>query len=70
MIEPGLPSDHITPYDRLALDESVMISLLAAPEANEGLVEYFGPALHAELARLARAVLGRPTRAGAWRESS
>lgn len=60
MIEPGLPSDHITPYDRLALDESVMISLLAAPEANEGLVEYFGPALHAELARLARAVLGRP----------
>ena len=60
MTELGLPSDHITPYDRLALDESVMISLLAAPAPNEGLVEYFGAALHAELASLARRVLARP----------
>jgi pimeloyl-ACP methyl ester carboxylesterase len=58
--EPGSPSDHITPYDRLALDERVMISLLAAPAPNEGLVEYFGADLHAELARLARLTIERP----------
>ncbi|HUR28313.1 MAG TPA: alpha/beta hydrolase, partial [Planctomycetota bacterium] len=58
MIEP--PSDHITPYDRLALDEGVMISLLAAPTPNEGLVEYYGAGLHAELADLARRVLEQP----------
>jgi pimeloyl-ACP methyl ester carboxylesterase len=58
--EPGSPSDHITPYDRLALDEGVMISLLAAPAPNEGLVEYFGADLHAELARLARLTIERP----------
>ena len=61
MTEPGSPSDHITPYDRLALDERVMISLLAAPAPNEGLVEYFGADLHAELARLARLTSERPT---------
>jgi hypothetical protein len=60
MTEPGLPSDHITPYDRLALPEGVMIALLAAPAPNEGLVEYFGAELHAELARLARQSLSRP----------
>lgn len=60
MNEPGLPSDHITPYDRLALDEGVMIALLAAPAPNEGLVEYFGVTLHAELAALARRVLAQP----------
>ncbi len=49
------PADHITPYDRLALDEATLISLLAASKPNEGLVEYFGAELHAELASLARA---------------
>jgi hypothetical protein len=55
--EPGgaPPADHITPYDRLALDEATLISLLASSTTNEGLVEYFGAELHAELARLARA---------------
>jgi len=67
MTEPGLPSDHITPYDRLALDEGLMISLLAAPVPNEGLVEYFGAALHAELAALARRVLAQPPGPGARR---
>jgi len=60
MTEPGSPSDHITPYDRLALDERVMISLLAAAAPNEGLVEYFGAELHAELAQLARLTIERP----------
>jgi hypothetical protein len=49
-------SDHVTPYDRLAIPEAMLVGLLAAPAAHEGLVEYFGPKLHAELAALARAV--------------
>jgi pimeloyl-ACP methyl ester carboxylesterase len=53
--QPGAPSDHITPYDRLALDEPTLIALLSAPRPNEGLVEYFGAELHAELVALARA---------------
>jgi pimeloyl-ACP methyl ester carboxylesterase len=61
------PSDHITPYDRLGLDEGVMVALLAAPAPNEGLVEYFGAELHAELARLARQVLAQPPPADARR---
>jgi hypothetical protein len=60
MIEPGTPSEHITPYDRLALDEALMIALLAAPLPSDGLVEYFGATLHAELAHLARASLATP----------
>jgi hypothetical protein len=52
---PGAPADHITPYDRLALDEASLIAALASGTPNEGLVEYFGEALHAELAGLARA---------------
>ena len=51
----GAPADHITPYDRLALDEAALISLLASSSQHQGLVEYFGEALHAELASLARA---------------
>src|SRR5689334_4132178 len=51
----GAPSDHVTPYDRMALHESALIELLAARQPNAGLVEYFGAALHAELAKLARA---------------
>jgi pimeloyl-ACP methyl ester carboxylesterase len=54
MSDPGTPADHITPYDRLALDEDTLIRLLASPTAHEGLTEYFGVALHAELAQLAR----------------
>ena len=46
----GAPADHITPYDRLALDEGSLIAALASRTPNEGLVEYFGEALHAELA--------------------
>jgi len=49
------PADHITPYDRLALDEASLIALLAARTPHEGLIEYFGAELHAELATLARA---------------
>jgi hypothetical protein len=52
-------ADHITPYDRMALDEAVLIELLAGATPNQGLVEYFGEALHAELARLARATKRR-----------
>ncbi len=59
MTHPGAPADHITPYDRMALDEATLIELLAAREPHEGLIEYFGAALHAELARLARATRRR-----------
>lgn len=59
MNEPGAHADHITPYDRLALAEPVLIELLAGPTPNQGLVEYFGTALHAELVRLARATRRR-----------
>jgi pimeloyl-ACP methyl ester carboxylesterase len=54
---PGAAAEHITPYDRLALDEATMVALLAAPTRHEGLVEYFGAALHAELVKLARTTL-------------
>ena len=50
------PADHVTPYDRMALDEATLVALLASNTATEGLVEYFGAELHAELAKLARAV--------------
>jgi pimeloyl-ACP methyl ester carboxylesterase len=49
------PAEHITPYDRLALDEATMVSLLASRRRHEGLVEYFGAGLHDELVQLARA---------------
>ncbi len=54
-MSPKAPPDHITPYDRMALEEAVLIELLAGPTPHQGLVEYFGAALHAELAALARA---------------
>jgi hypothetical protein len=57
--KPGVPADHITPYDRMALSEPMLIELLAAREVHPGLVEYFGAALHAELAKLARATRRR-----------
>jgi hypothetical protein len=56
---PGAPADHITPYDRMALDEAVLIELLAGRTPHQGLVEYFGAELHAELAKLARATRRR-----------
>jgi hypothetical protein len=48
-------ADHVTPYDRLALDEPTLVHLLTASPPNPGLIEYFGAELHAELAALARA---------------
>jgi hypothetical protein len=59
MTQPADHADHITPYDRMALDEAVLIELLASPTPHQGLVEYFGEALHAELAQLARATKRR-----------
>ena len=53
----GGPADHITPYDRLAIDEATLVAMLAAPEPQEVLVEYFGAKLHADLVQLARATL-------------
>jgi len=53
------PVDHVTPYDRFALDEPTLVALLAAPTTSESLVEYFGAELHAELVQLARATHGR-----------
>jgi pimeloyl-ACP methyl ester carboxylesterase len=51
----GGPAEHITPYDRIALDEPTMIALLSSPMRHEGLVDYFGAPLHAQLVKLARA---------------
>ena len=56
---PGTPADHITPYDRLALDEATLVSLLASPTRNEGLLDYFGAELHSELVELARTTTRR-----------
>jgi hypothetical protein len=64
MSDPGTPADHITPYDRLALDEPTLIALLAAKTRHDGLVEYFGAELHAELVKLARATARRKRGAG------
>jgi CHAT domain-containing protein len=55
-VSEGAPAEHVTPYDRLALDERELTTLLAAPTRNEALVEYFGEALYTDLAKLARAV--------------
>lgn len=56
------PSSHITPYDRMALDEGTLLALLAGPQRNAGLVEFFGPKLHGQLVKLARATLREPAR--------
>jgi pimeloyl-ACP methyl ester carboxylesterase len=61
-MNPAAPADHVTPYDRFALDEATLVALLAAPVENESLVEYFGAELHAELVQLARATHGRRPR--------
>jgi hypothetical protein len=63
----GGPADHITPYDRLALDEATLVALLASGKTNEGLVEYFGAELHAELAKLARATTRKSSKRAAPR---
>ena len=60
----GAPSEHVTPYDRMALSEAALIALLASREPHEGLVDYFGVKLHAELVRLARATQRRRARPG------
>ena len=61
-MNPAASTDHVTPYDRFALDEATLVALLAAPTQNESLFEYFGPELHAELVELARATHGRRPR--------
>jgi CHAT domain-containing protein len=58
-VNPGEAAEHVTPYDRLALDEATMVALLASKTRNEGLVDYFGAELHAELVKLARATQRR-----------
>ena len=54
MSQAGTPSDHITPYDRMALPERALIALLAAPEPHAGLIDYFGAVLYTQLTTLAR----------------
>ncbi len=58
----GAASDHVTPYDRLALDEASLVAALAAPTPNQGLIDYFGPELYGDLVKLARATHGRQPR--------
>jgi len=55
-------ADHVTPYDRFALDEASLVAMLAASTPNQGLVEYFGPELHRDLVKLARATHRRKPR--------
>jgi pimeloyl-ACP methyl ester carboxylesterase len=61
-VTPESPAEHVTPYDRFALDEGTMVGLLAAPARHQGLVDYFGPTLHRELVKLARATHRRAPR--------
>jgi len=63
MSHPG-PGEHITPYDRLALDEPTLIDMLASQTRYDVLVEYFGQRLYSELRRLARAVRRRSAAPG------
>jgi hypothetical protein len=65
MTQESGPAEHITPYDRLAFDEATLIARLAARSPHEGLVEYFGAELHAELAALSRATTRRRKSRGA-----
>jgi len=51
----GAPAEHVTPYDRMALSEATLLATLAAASRHDGLVEYFGTELHADLVKLARA---------------
>ena len=38
-MNPVNTADHVTPYDRFALDEATLVALLAAPTQNESLFE-------------------------------
>jgi len=61
-MKPGAASDHVTPYDRFALDEASLVALLAARTPHQGLIEYFGQELHDDLVKLARGTHGREPR--------
>jgi len=50
---PDLPSDHVTPYDRFAWNDTEVERLLATGEHQRELIAYFGVQEHTELARLA-----------------
>ena len=63
MSAPG-HAEHITPYDRMGLDEATLVAMLASPTTHAGLVEYFGEELHADLVALARASLAAPGAGG------
>ncbi len=57
------PIDHVTPYDRFALDQATLVHMLASRVKHPELVDFFGPKLYAELVALARATTRRTRRA-------
>jgi len=64
---PETPSDHVTPYDRLALSDTQVEQLLVTGEHSQELIAYFGEDEYRELARLARAAAATRVRPDAGR---
>ncbi|MBV6415900.1 MAG: hypothetical protein CMLOHMNK_00423 [Steroidobacteraceae bacterium] len=61
---PHPAATHVTPYDRLDLDDAGLVRLLASGARRAELVDYFGAAACAELAVLARRAAARRDRGG------
>ena len=57
---PGVPLDHVTPYDRFAWNDTQVEHLLTTGEHSRELIAYFGAREHAELARLAQKAARTP----------
>ena len=60
----GSGKPHITPYDKLSFDADTLAAMLASGAAQAVLTDFFGPALYAELAALARDVQRTRVRGG------
>ncbi len=54
------PADHITPYDRFALNEASLVALLASRDSQRRAGRILRAALYADLAKLARATQRPP----------
>ena len=64
---PEAPSDHVTPYDRIALSDAQVESLLVSGEHAQELSAYFGEDEYRALTRLARAAAAARVRRDAGR---
>lgn len=61
---PHHAATHVTPYDRLESDDTIVEQLLVGGAQRDALVAYFGASAYAELARLARRAARVRTRGG------